>query len=183
MKTFQLIRMWFTFRQFFEVPFYRLMGKKIVHFIHIPKTGGTSLKIAFMSFGRKTKSHYICLHGHGYRISDIPRKDMGIVIVRDEADRLQSAYRQRKWKAENYGKIKRTLIGITPLDDIEIANGYTSAYIPQEWYFSGGEDRIVYRMNTEALDEQFPILKQCLGIPPWVKLGHYNKRKDSVCSK
>ena len=153
-------------------PVHRILGKRIVHYIHVGKTGGTSVKIALMSFGRKTRTHYFCLHGHGFRIKDVPKGDIVVITVRDIAAREASAYWARKWKADHYGRFKRILIGMGKTEMAQIKHGYTRAHKPQSWYWEGAGGRQVYVMHTETLSEEFEILKQVLRIPPWVRCGH-----------
>jgi len=171
----KLRRYKYTIQQFFMCPIHRALGKQMVHYIHVGKTGGTSIKIALMSFGRKTKTHYFCLHGHGFRLKDVPKNDIAVITVRDIDAREASAYHARKWKADHYGRFKRLLIGMGKTEMAHIKLGYTKAHKPQAWYWEDAEDRQVYILHTESLSEEFEIFKQVMGIPPWVKCGHENQ--------
>jgi hypothetical protein len=102
----------YTIQQRVTVPIHRMLGRKIVHLIHPAKTGGTSVKIALMLFGCKTKTHYFCLYGHGFRLKDVPLGDLAIITMRDDAEREKSVMAARKWKAWNYGPIRKWWIGM-----------------------------------------------------------------------
>jgi hypothetical protein len=56
----------------------RLMNR--VHFLHIPKTGGTALGTAL---GQLTQTSPIVFHGHFARLADIPIGENVILMVRD----------------------------------------------------------------------------------------------------
>lgn len=174
----KLRRYKYTLQQWLMTPWHRyVMGRQIVHYIHVGKTGGTSVKVALMSFGRKTRTHYFCLHGHGFRLKDVPEGDVVIITVRDVDAREHSAYRARKWKADHYGAVKRFLIGMGRKELRQLELGYTKAHKPQSWYWLGATINLhmVCVLRTENLSAEFEIMKQVFGIPAWVTCGHENK--------
>jgi len=172
----KLRRYKYTLQQCFMAPIHRALGKQIVHFIHPAKTGGTSVKIALMSFGCKTPTHYFCLHGHEFRLKNVPSGDIGLITVREESDRLRSVIAARKWKARNYGLIRKLWIGMTLSEEMTLKLNHTDAVHPQAWYRDDApEKNRTVIMNTETLTEDFERIKEITNIPDWVKCGHANK--------
>jgi len=145
---FKLRRYRYTVQQWFMTPIHRyIFGRRIVHFIHVSKTGGTSVKMALMSFGCKTKTHYFCLHGHRFTLRDVPKKDIAIITLRDGKERQMSIAHETK----------------------------PDAHKPQHWYWCNHPHSLTYVLHTEQLTEEFEILKQVFGIPLSVYCGHINK--------
>ena len=72
-----------------------LFQPKPLHFIHIGKTAGTALKHALSDFttNRKTQIH---LHGHDFKLTDVPLNHQCFFSVRDPIDRFVSAFYSRK---------------------------------------------------------------------------------------
>ena len=70
-------------------------GREIIHFIHIPRTGGSSIKAA-LSDHTISKRRAIFLHPHLIRLLDIPKNDQVFFFMRDPITRLISAYNKRK---------------------------------------------------------------------------------------
>ena len=60
------------------------------HLLHVPKTGGTALKVAF-----KSAAAEIVLHGHRTRFADIAPGDKVIIVVRHPLTRYVSAFWSR----------------------------------------------------------------------------------------
>ena len=61
----------------YKIPKYlylKFSGLAIVHFLHVPKTGGSAFKWAIKDH-RKTSKYFIALHPHIVKISDIPTGD------------------------------------------------------------------------------------------------------------
>jgi hypothetical protein len=61
-----------------------------IHFLHIGKTGGTSIKAALAPF-----QHLVQLHGHGTRLCDVPVGDRVFFFLRDPVSRFVSAFNSR----------------------------------------------------------------------------------------
>jgi len=49
----------------------KILGKQIVHFLHIGKTGGSSIKFALRN-NNLTNGYYIILHRHNFKLKDFP---------------------------------------------------------------------------------------------------------------
>ena len=167
-------RLW-TAWQVVATPYHRMCGRTIVHLIHPAKTGGTSVKIALMSFGCKTKTHYFCLHGHAFRLKDVPDGDLAIITIRNKYDRNKSVLAARKWKAWNYGPLHKWLIGMTKEEEDNLRYGKTSAVHSLLWYREYALHVPTYTLSTETLTMDFEALKPIFGIPAWVQCGHANK--------
>jgi len=91
-----------------------LKGKTIVHFLHIGKTGGTSIKYAlnYSSHGDKekkikkpfsNKNYIIFCHRHDYKLRDILKGEKYFFVVRDPIDRFISGFYERKRKGQPLG--------------------------------------------------------------------------------
>lgn len=76
---------------------HKAQGKEIIHFLHIGKTAGTSIKNAF---GRKrlfkTKNMIIIFHEHGSKLFHIPKGEKVFFVVRDPISRYVSGFYSRK---------------------------------------------------------------------------------------
>ena len=73
--------------------------KKHLHFIHIGKTAGTALKHALSDY-TDSRHAQIYLHGHDFKLTDLPDNQYCFFSVRDPIDRFVSAFysRQRQGK-------------------------------------------------------------------------------------
>jgi Sulfotransferase family len=71
-----------------------------VHFIHIPKTGGTAIKHALRTFrGQETRFGPITVHkGHQFRLADVPPGDVALFCLRDPIELFKSAFDSRLHK-------------------------------------------------------------------------------------
>jgi hypothetical protein len=81
------------------------LGKKFVHFIHIGKTGGNSIKGAFnctspyLNFKIRTNKGYrIICHPHRFTLKDVPVGQGAFLFIRDPLDRYVSGFCSRKRK-------------------------------------------------------------------------------------
>ncbi len=80
----------------------RMQKKKIAHFLHIGKTGGTAIKHALGNRHRPriTKTHIIFSHPHAFSICDTKKGEQVFFIVRDPLDRFVSGFYSRKRKGQ-----------------------------------------------------------------------------------
>lgn len=74
---------------------HRSQAKTIVHILHIGKTGGTAVKEALRLY-RDTSCYRIELHGHRFRLCDVPEGDKVVFFLRDPISRFVSAFYSRK---------------------------------------------------------------------------------------
>ena len=107
----------------YKIPKYlfnKFRGKKFIHFIHIPKTGGTALKVALKESVVSDDVIIIC-HSHFMKLSYVPPGDQVFFFVRDPISRFVSAFNMRK-RMLTSGHRKYLL----PMD-IEIFKSFRSA--------------------------------------------------------
>ena len=76
---------------------HRLRGRRVLHFLHIGKTGGTAAKSALR--GHENSGDYeIILHEHDFQLKDVPLGEKVVFFVRDPISRFVSGFygRQRQ---------------------------------------------------------------------------------------
>ena len=73
----------------------RLYGREIVHFLHVPKTGGTAVAHA-LSWQRPGTGHHVIFHSHAITLRDIPVGEKFVFFLRDPAQRFVSAFNSRR---------------------------------------------------------------------------------------
>lgn len=79
-----------------QISFYKKRGKQIVHFLHIGKTAGTSIKSAFnYHYLTVTDTCVFVLHNHGTYLTDIPKDEKVFFVVRDPLTRFVSGFYSR----------------------------------------------------------------------------------------
>lgn len=71
-----------------------ILRKPNLHFLHIGKTGGTSLKSTLSNYKFSCK-YVIHLHGHAVRLKDLPINQKVIFSVRDPLSRFVSGFNSR----------------------------------------------------------------------------------------
>jgi hypothetical protein len=78
---------------------YRLTGCRIVHFLHIGKTGGNAIRAALGlrkdRFGPVAAGTVAGVRGHHVRLADIPAGDKVIFTLRDPIGRFVSGFNSR----------------------------------------------------------------------------------------
>jgi hypothetical protein len=124
-----------------------LTGKRIVHFLHIGKTGGTAIKYVLKRYP-STPEYEIFIHNHKTSLSDIHQSHGVIFFLRDPARRFVSAFYSRK------------------------REGKPRLYNP----WSEGERRAFERFETprdlaEALDDSDPDTRES-AIDAMAEIGH-----------
>lgn len=72
----------------------RLRGQRVVHMVHIPKTGGTAVKNALRASPSPSRTR-IVLHQHQVRLRDIPASDEVFFFLREPPARFASAFNDR----------------------------------------------------------------------------------------
>lgn len=175
----------------------KMQGKQFVHFLHIGKTGGSSIKYA-MSQHFADNCYAIYLHSHHVRLRDVPGGERVIFFLRDPISRFISGFysRQRqgrpryfrRWNPdeknafEEFSTPNQLAIAIFSTDDKEKRRAQSAMESIQhvrdsymEWFES--EDYFRSRLSDvffigfqERLAEDFDILKLKLGLPENTKL-------------
>lgn len=78
---------------------HRLRGRRIVHFLHIGKTGGNAIRAALGvqkdRFKRVSPGIVAGVRGHHVRLADIPEGDGVVFTLRDPIRRFVSAFNSR----------------------------------------------------------------------------------------
>src|SRR3954451_8994571 len=73
----------------------RRHGARVVHMLHVPKTGGTAVKAA-LEEAQLPPGLRVLLHGHGMSLRNIPREDDVFFFLRDPVDRFVSGFEMRR---------------------------------------------------------------------------------------
>jgi len=176
---------------------YRLRGKRVVHLLHIGKTGGTAVKHALKPY-RVTKHYVITRHGHRQTLRDIPEGEGVIFFLRDPLTRFVSGFNSRlrqgeprfsnPWTEGERAAFNRFDTSIRLAEalssaDEELRNNAVAAmrsiahvrdsywrWFESEQYFVSRIDDIVFIGFQENLSKDFATLKSILGLPPGVNL-------------
>jgi hypothetical protein len=175
-----------------------------VHFIHVPKTGGTAIKWTvnqyqklLMTTGEKCK---ITCHRHNVSFADIPVGENIFFIARDPIDRFVSAFfycKQRLLKKNYYRK------QLKPFDtpnDLAVALDanhpknllakkifkrnihmrHISDWHVSKDYFNSRLNDIRFICFTETLTADFDNLKRLLNIPSEITLPQKSKHANKI---
>jgi hypothetical protein len=73
----------------------RASGRRIVHFLHLGKTGGTAVKAALQPYRRYDDLHLL-LHGHSTTLADVPPGDPFFFFLREPLARFVSGFYSRQ---------------------------------------------------------------------------------------
>ncbi len=170
--------------------------KKIIHFLHIGKTGGTAIKSILQNY-LETDQYYIILHHHNISLKDIPKGEYVIFFLRDPISRFISGFysRQRKGQPRYYFEwsneekeifetfllpnqlaisladknSKNYKLSLRAMKNIQHFRTYKNWYSSLE-YFNSRINDILFIGFQESLDNDFIRLKQILNIHESVKL-------------
>ena len=180
------------------IAIYGLKDKKVIHFIHISKTGGTSIKTALNRHLYVTNRYLICLHTHNFRLKDIPIGDGAFFFLRDPISRFISSFYSRKrmgkprynipWSVDeeiafSHFSTPNELALALSAKDVNIQNSAISAMKSikhvnssySDWFDS--KDYFLSRLTDikfigfqESLEQDFTNLRKILYLPKVVKL-------------
>ena len=184
----------------------RILGRQIIHFLHIGKTGGSVLKHALKDASLNSRC-YLLFHGHSVKLEDIPRGEKIIFGVRDPVARFVSAFYSRKRQGRpryhtpwNDDEKKAFFLFKTPN---ELANALSSSdfnlkdaamramcgiaqirnfywfWFRNEQYFLTRISDVFYTYQQEFLNNDFEALKEVLGLPEDVALSTDEKIKHA----
>ncbi len=78
--------------------YHRLRGRRVVHLLHIGKTGGSALKAALID--RESPTSVLILHDHPTRLRSVPEGDGVAFFVRDPLERFVSGFYSRQRKGQ-----------------------------------------------------------------------------------
>jgi hypothetical protein len=168
----------------------RMRGKRILHFLHIGKTGGTAVLTALLGVDDRRYRFYY--RGHHGTLADVQAGDSCFFFVRDPVTRFVSAFHSRQregrpryyypWNAEERTAFERfktpnELAVALSSDDADTRaaaeramRGIKHIKTPLAWW-SGTEEYLRQRRSAvlfvgaqEQLTEDFARLKALLGI-------------------
>jgi hypothetical protein len=176
---------------------YRATGRKVVHLIHIGKTGGTAIKDT-LSPVAVTPRHILVMHSHSTTLADIPRGDDFMFFLRDPLSRFVSGFysRQRQGQPRRFSKwshqeelafarfqtpndLGRALSADDPEQRqaaVDAMNGISHVR-DSYWKWFGSREALATRSGhlffigrQESLAADFDRLRQLLGLPQDVRL-------------
>jgi hypothetical protein len=188
---------WNRIRFNFQENFHALCGRRIVHFIHIGKTGGTAVKHALGSHAT-TPAYLIRRHGHQTQLRHIPEGHGVIFFLRDPQERFVSGFYSRlregrprfnnPWQPherfifERFPTPNNLARGLSSLDNDErgdaeaamrtishVRDSYLRWFESEEYFLSRLAD-IFFIGFQESLNDDFQNLKTKLGLPQTLTL-------------
>lgn len=172
-------------------------NRKIVHFIHIGKTGGTAIKSVIKNY-KSTKGFDIFIHGHEFKFKDALPGEYVFFVLRDPVDRFISGFYSRKRQGQPrtfwpYSKAEERAFGVfeTP-NELGLALSSTDSILRSkaqdamkgighvntsfwDWfenkeYLKNRLSDILFVGEQENLNKGFEELKRILGLPVYLKL-------------
>ena len=169
----------------------RARGQECVHVLHIGKTGGTALREALASVSQTPKMRVV-QHLHRVGLRDIPRRDRVVVFVRDPMARFVSGFysRQRRGRprynslwtpgeakafarfgtpnelalALSSSEAEERLAALEAMRAIKHVRAHYSNWLASPAVLDS-RGRRLFVGRTEALNQDFEVLKVWLGIP------------------
>jgi hypothetical protein len=176
---------------------HRLQGRRIVHFLQIPKTGGTAVRNALKGY-EIAGDHEIVFHKHKFLLNDVPRGEKFFFFLRDPIKRFVSAfyYRQSKgkppsndpWKpreelayarfstpnelalALSSDDLERRAAAVDAMKSLAYINEPHWAMFKSEFYFLSRKSDILFIGFQDTLNDDFALLKRILNLPEEVRL-------------
>ncbi|MEX2287894.1 MAG: hypothetical protein WD648_12445 [Planctomycetaceae bacterium] len=175
----------------------RMQGKRIVHLLHIGKTGGSVIKDALQP--HVTAGHYvITLNPHRITLRDVPAGDCVVFFLRDPLTRFVSGFysRQRKGQPRSYSEWNAAeqeafayfdspnalAVALSARGEAEkaravramqgirhVADSYWKWFESEEYYLSRLSD-IFFVGFQESLAADFETLKARLELPGSIQL-------------
>ena len=188
---------WNLVRYRVQEGFHAFRGRRIVHLLHIGKTGGTAVKHALKSYP-VTTAYLIRRHGHRTGLRQIPHGQGVIFFLRDPQTRFVSAFYSRlregrprynnPWGAdekiifERFPTPNRLALGLSSENDEErglaekamgsiahLRDSYFHWFDSEEYFMSRLAD-IFFIGFQETLNDDFEQLKSKLGLPDTLAL-------------
>lgn len=166
-----------------------------VHFLHIPKTGGTALGTAL---GDRAAALSIVIHGHFARLADVPLGENVIFMIRDPVSRFVSGFNSRLRKGLPRNKIEWSAAEKEGFERFPTPNALAEALssndlamrefairlvrsifhlaVPLSYWLSSceylrsREKDIAWIMHQGSLSEDFEQVKSLLNIPESLRL-------------
>ena len=189
---------WNLLRSSVRERFHTLRGRRIVHFLHIGKTGGTAVKYA-LNLSPFTKAFQIRRHGHRTRLRQIPDGQSVAFFLRDPQSRFVSGFYSRlregrprfdnPWTPdervifERFATPNQLALGLSSSIDPDVRGHAENAmrtiahvrdsymrWFESEEYFVSRLADIFFIGFQETLTDDFQQLKSKLGLPDTLAL-------------
>jgi hypothetical protein len=180
-----------------ELAWDRAAGKRILHFLHLPKTGGTAVTAALEAHVRCAR-YRVILHGHGFRLQDVPVGEKAFFFLRDPIARFVSGFHSRQregrprydrpWSSGEARAFRRfaspndLAMGIFA-DDLETRSAAIEAmhviqhvnapyrrWLGDEEFLRSRAADIWFVGRQETLDRDFQWVRRALSLPEGVRL-------------
>jgi len=171
---------------------------RVLHFLHIGKTGGTAIKHALSGINLETEDWKIILHSHQTSLEHIPPGESVFFLLRNPISRFVSGFYSRQRQGlpaydSPWSRKEKVAFSIFDKPE-ELATALTSADIHRrlaahgamksirhvrdsywkwfgcESYFQKRIDDIFFVGRQESLTLDFECLKTLLGLDPSIKL-------------
>lgn len=180
----------------------KMQGKRVVHFLHIGKTGGSAVKYVLKQYV-DASPYTLYLHPHAVRLRDVPKGDGFIFFLRDPVSRFISGFysRQRqgqpryfwpwtpeeKTAFERFGMPNELAEALSSPDDeerqaaqkamnsIQHVRSLYWEWFEDEAYFLSRAGDIFFIGFQDRLAEDFGILMAKLGLPADAQLPQDDK--------
>jgi hypothetical protein len=172
-------------------------GKRVVHLLHVSKTGGTAVKAALRDH-LETERNAIFLHEHSYRLRDVPPGEKAVLFFRHPLQRFVSAFYSRQrcgrprydtpWTTKEaaafavFNTPNQLACALSSpnsmlrasahsaMTGIELLKDSFFRWIGSEAYFLARRDDLLFIGLQETLATNFVELKELLGLPPCLAL-------------
>lgn len=170
--------------------------RRIVHFLHIGKTGGSAIKEALENQS-ETSRYLLKLHGHGVSLSDIPKGELAVFFLRDPISRFISGFYSRKRKGQpryffEWNDLEKAVfecfstpnelasalsdrnsknysLAVEGMENIRHFKRYDMWYEDFDYFLARRKD-ILFVGFQESLDADFERLKTVLKVQPGIVL-------------
>ena len=180
----------------------RLHGRKVVHFLHVGKTGGTALKYVLRN-NRDTPTHLVMAHPHKVQLRDLPPWDDFFFFLRDPVDRYVSGFNSRlregrpryvrpwtsreKWAFERFQTAEELAVALGSDDPRRRAQAQRAMrsirHVRSGFATWTGDPRLFRRRQKhlvlvgrlETIDADFERLKALLSLPADAALPQHDK--------
>ena len=169
----------------------RITGRQNVHFLHLRKTGGTTLK-SVLGPHQVTPKSVLHLHPHRFTLADVPRGHRVIFVTRDPVSRFVSGFTSRlrqgapahlvAWSADEKLAFSRfpdpnsLALALAPdhpshADAVHAMRSVSHLQCSYwDWFvdeklLAAREEDILFIGRIESFDDDFELLKAPLGLP------------------
>ncbi|MEP7359966.1 MAG: sulfotransferase family 2 domain-containing protein [Chloroflexota bacterium] len=168
-------------------------GVRVVHMLHVRKTGGTAVKAALEGADVPVGMRLL-LHGHGISLRDVPANDDIFLFLRDPVARFLSGFDMRRregrprhyrpWTTaerrvfERYGSAQDLALALgsstrsarteaeRAMRNVAHLRSHLGDWLGDERQVHERQDSLIFIGWQEQLDSDFAALVALLGIPP-----------------